>query len=144
MKYILQKRMYVFVSLLRYEVVMYTLVNSHTMPLLHYQLFFASPQSWPFYLFSKSPIILNKHPGPKRIIGKNGGPRRRRGTRGHWPLPAQKSCIEHYFSGKFCCSRFCRGCTGTTRHGSLQMPSGLANTILPQTVTDCRTRWINR
>jgi hypothetical protein len=22
---------------------------------------------------------------PKRIIGKNGGPRRRRGTRGHWP-----------------------------------------------------------
>jgi hypothetical protein len=30
------------------------------------------------------PVIpVNKVVDPKRIIGKNGGPRRRRGTRGH-------------------------------------------------------------
>jgi hypothetical protein len=28
-------------------------------------------------------ILANKVEDPKRIIGKNGGPRRRRGTRGH-------------------------------------------------------------
>jgi hypothetical protein len=28
-------------------------------------------------------IPVNKGVEPKRIIGKNGGPRRRRGTRGH-------------------------------------------------------------
>jgi hypothetical protein len=28
-------------------------------------------------------ILVNKVVDPKRIIGKNGGPRRRRGARGH-------------------------------------------------------------
>jgi hypothetical protein len=32
-------------------------------------------------------ILVNKVVDPKRIIGKNGGPRRRRGTRGHCPPP---------------------------------------------------------
>jgi hypothetical protein len=30
-------------------------------------------------------ILVNKVVDPKRIIRKNGGPRRRRGTRGRWP-----------------------------------------------------------
>jgi hypothetical protein len=30
-------------------------------------------------------ILVNRVVDPKRIIGKNGGPRRRRGTRGRWP-----------------------------------------------------------
>jgi hypothetical protein len=30
-------------------------------------------------------ILVNKVVDPKRIIEKNGGPRRRRGTRGRWP-----------------------------------------------------------
>jgi hypothetical protein len=30
-------------------------------------------------------IPVNKVVDPKRIIGKNGGPRRRIGTRGCWP-----------------------------------------------------------
>jgi hypothetical protein len=34
-------------------------------------------------MFRELPVIpVNKEVDPKRIIGKNGGPRRRRGTRG--------------------------------------------------------------
>jgi hypothetical protein len=37
----------------------------------------------------KMPVIpVNKVVDPKRIIGKNGGPRRRRGTRGQWQKKA--------------------------------------------------------
>jgi hypothetical protein len=31
---------------------------------------------------------------PKRIIGKNGGPRRRKGTRGRWPPKKQKKTLN--------------------------------------------------
>jgi hypothetical protein len=35
-------------------------------------------------MFKEMPVIpVNKMVDPKRIIEKNGGPRRRRGTRGH-------------------------------------------------------------
>jgi hypothetical protein len=37
-----------------------------------------------------SVIPVNKVVDPKRIIGKNGGPRRRRGTRGCCPPPKKK------------------------------------------------------
>jgi hypothetical protein len=35
-------------------------------------------------------IPVNRVVDPKRIIGKNGGPRSRRGTRGRWPPPPPK------------------------------------------------------
>jgi hypothetical protein len=35
---------------------------------------------------------------PKQVIGKNGGPRRRRGTRGHWPPPKKnKKRVMYWF-----------------------------------------------
>jgi hypothetical protein len=35
-------------------------------------------------MFKEMPVIpVNRVVDPKRIIGNNGGPRRRRGTRGH-------------------------------------------------------------
>jgi hypothetical protein len=42
-------------------------------------------------------ILVNKVVVPKRIIGKNGGPRRRRGTRGRWP---KKKHIENQMGCK--------------------------------------------
>jgi hypothetical protein len=43
-------------------------------------------------------ILVNKAVDPKRIIGKNGGPRRRRGTRGRWPQKNWCFCTVVIFS----------------------------------------------
>jgi hypothetical protein len=49
-------------------------------------------------------ILVNRVVNPKRIIGKNGGPRRRRGTRGCCPPPKKKIYIYVYCVVK---RRFC-------------------------------------
>jgi hypothetical protein len=41
-------------------------------------------------------IPVNKVVDPKRIIGKNGGPRRRKATRGRCPPPPKKSIVSYH------------------------------------------------
>jgi hypothetical protein len=48
-----------------------------------------------------SVILVNKVVDPKRIIGKNGGLRRRRGTRGRWPQKNYKHYLNHSFQSIF-------------------------------------------
>jgi hypothetical protein len=38
-------------------------------------------------------IPINKVGDPKRIIGKNGGPRMSRGTRGYWPKQTKNKVV---------------------------------------------------
>jgi hypothetical protein len=50
------------------------------------------------------PVIpVNRAVDPKRIIRKNGGPRRRKGTRGRWPT--KKLPAKTYLSGPFAFGR---------------------------------------
>jgi hypothetical protein len=65
-------------------------------------------------------ILVNKVVDPKRIISKNGGPRRRRGTRGRWPpqkIINKNKKGPHSQEAGFAISYLIMGASGVTQPG---------------------------